>query len=532
MNESAPDDPTLLLRWSRDHCEQSFRLLVERYAGLVHHAAKRRSGDETIAAEASQATFILLARKAATLTARTSLAGWLHVTAVHQSRNLQRRQMRELRKRKGLSDQPDTTGSEAWSHMQPELDQAMAALSTPDREALLLRYYRALSVKEIAGLLGLTVEAAQKRLTRATDRLRLRLSTRGCTLTATAIAAGLAGLAGDAKAGVALAPALGTKAIAAAAATTPLTTLTGLILMTKKTALIATAAVLLVGAGTYAVIHQSSSKQNDTVASLATGKGKSTAADTKADGTSTAARPNRERPPAAIWPDLAQKYGESRTNLSRHVVDGFLGLLDEVLVLGESADDLGALAGKAPGDGNLGDLPEKLNLTAEQKAAASKLVSDSEKRRLEELRKLSAELRKEPRPLVELTLAADAAARKQITQEEYQAKAKETDAALKASIGSSIPNLQMGGDSGHDLLMSDPVARTGFEQLLDPTQAASFKDMVAAQPAEEAQESDLTETFKPMELEKLDQTLTSTKAMMEGVKKMIEGAKSLPQEVK
>ena len=39
MNDSGPDDPTLLIRWSRDHCERSFRLLVERYAGLVHQAA-------------------------------------------------------------------------------------------------------------------------------------------------------------------------------------------------------------------------------------------------------------------------------------------------------------------------------------------------------------------------------------------------------------------------------------------------------------------------------------------------------------
>lgn len=540
MNESGPDDPTLLIRWSRDHCERSFRALVERYAGLVHHAAKRRSGDETIAAEAAQATFILLARKAAALTGRTSLAGWLHVTAVHQSRNLERRQMRETRKRHLLGAQPEAGGDEAWAHMQPELDQAMAALSTPDREALLLRYYRALSVKEVAGVLGLTVEAAQKRLSRATERLRGRLSARGCTLTATAITAGLIGLAGDAKAGVALAPMLGTKALAAAAATAPLGSLTTLFLMTKKTAILAGSAVVLLGAGTYAVLHQTAGSKADDVAPLAVGTdGRAYgAADSK--DTAVSSRIPRGRPPSEMWPDLAQKYGESRTNLSRHVVDGFLGLLDEILLMGESADELGMMAGmKQGGFSDLGDLPEKLNLTDAQRTAAAKLVSENQKRHMEELRKLSAALRKEPRPLVELVLAGDAAARKQIPQEEYLAKAREATEALKASAGGSLAGVNPGGMPDSAPLIHDAETRAGFEKLLDPAQAASFQEIVAAQPAAQPgeepgqdDEENLRETFPAMELEKLDQTLTSSKAMMEGMKKMIEGARSLPKDLK
>ncbi|MFD0893458.1 hypothetical protein KBB96_18685 [Luteolibacter ambystomatis] len=301
--------------------------------------------------------------------------------------------------------------------------------------------------------------------------------------------------------------------------------------MTKKTALIASAAAIVAGAGICALLQPSAATKNNTVPSLATSRDKSVTDPGKGDGSSAPGRANRERPATTLWPDLAAKYGESRTNLSRHTIDGFLGLLDEVLVLAESADDLGTLAGKKPGDDpDLGDLPEKLKLTAEQKAAAAKLVAESQKRQVEELRKLSSDLRKEPKPLVELALVADAAARKQITQEEYQAKVKEVDAALKSSLGRPSLKLQAGNGGDQDALLRDPTARAGFEKLLDPTQSEAFQEMVAAQPQGENPEESIADTFKPMELEKLDQTLTSTKSMMEGVRKMMEGMKTLPKE--
>ncbi|MFD0893457.1 sigma-70 family RNA polymerase sigma factor [Luteolibacter ambystomatis] len=188
-NASDPDDATLLGRWSRDCCERSFHLLVTKYAALVHQAARRLGVDDTIAEEAAQATFILLARKACTLADRHSLAGWLHVTAMHQSRNLKRRQIREYRKRHRYGNEFDGPSIPTWDDGQPELARAMAALRPGDREILLLRFYRALSVKEMAGVTGLSVEAAQKRLTRAVERLRLSLCERGGVSSSAALAA-------------------------------------------------------------------------------------------------------------------------------------------------------------------------------------------------------------------------------------------------------------------------------------------------------------------------------------------------------
>ena len=75
MQSSAPSDSELLADWLGHQRESAFHALVSRYVGLVHMAAKRTCGDETLSAEASQLTFILLARKAKSLTSRSSLAG-------------------------------------------------------------------------------------------------------------------------------------------------------------------------------------------------------------------------------------------------------------------------------------------------------------------------------------------------------------------------------------------------------------------------------------------------------------------------
>jgi len=530
MSESERDDSSLLACWVRQGCERSFRLLVDRYAGLVYQAAKRGSGDDSIAAEASQATFILLARKARALTGRSSLAGWLHVTAVHQSRNLQRRQMRETRKRQRLGEQPETTDDGAWLHIQPELDRALAALSSPDRETLLLRYYRSLSVKEIAVSLGVSVEAAQKRLTRATERLRERLTRRGCVLPVTAIAAGLVTMAGDAKAASALAPGFASKALATAAAATPFASLTSLVFATKKTVLMA-AAVALLGAGTYVTLRSNgTSRAATTSAGASSGADRATAALDHAGS-----RIARERPAATVWPDLAKKYGESRTNLSRHVVDGFLQVLDEMIVLGEATRQ-GEGAGDAlPGKTAVDRQTEALHLTDSQKEATRKLLVDHEQRRMEQARAIAAALRKEPRKLVEMVLAGDARTRNQISQADYEAVADDAEQDVEKAAGVSNLDLNLELNGTGDPLQDNPGLRSAFTALLDPAQAEAFRALAERDRAAE----DETETDPPadrmlpaMELEKLDQALVSTRMMMTGVKQVLDGIKHLPAGLK
>ena len=222
METAVPTDVELLADWLAHRRESAFHALVSRYAALVHMAAKRACGDDSLAAEASQLTFILLARKAKSLGSRSSLGGWLHLTAAGEAKNLLRSSKREARKRAHLNsamdtrtpDQPD----ESWQEIQPFLNDALAALSEKDREALLLRFYRSLSIREIAATLGIATDAAQKRIDRATERLRGKLTRRGCQVGGSLSAAMLAGFAADAQAAALPVSLLASKAIAAGAA--------------------------------------------------------------------------------------------------------------------------------------------------------------------------------------------------------------------------------------------------------------------------------------------------------------------------
>jgi RNA polymerase sigma factor (sigma-70 family) len=145
MEKPAPSDPELLADWLIRQREPAFHALVARYAGLVHSTARRTCGDDSLAAEASQLTFIALAQKAKALTSCASLGGWLHLTAMLQAKNLRRKSQRESRKLQLLQTAMDTEShshpGDAWQEMQPILDDALAALSDKDREAILLRFY-------------------------------------------------------------------------------------------------------------------------------------------------------------------------------------------------------------------------------------------------------------------------------------------------------------------------------------------------------------------------------------------------------
>lgn len=254
MRNSGETDAELLADWLGHRHEAAFRQLVARYAGLVHAAAKRTCGDETLAGETSQLVFILLARKAGSLASRTSLAGWLHLTAVMQARNLMRKSRRETRKRQHLQAamEPESSHpSEAWKEMQPVLDDALAALSEKDREALLLRFYRSLSIREIAVTLGIAPDTAQKRIERATERLRGKLARRGCQAGGSLGAAMLAGFATDAQASGVSVSLLTTQAVTGSAGLTAKSII--LTLLTMKTASFVSPAIVLVIAGAWIV---------------------------------------------------------------------------------------------------------------------------------------------------------------------------------------------------------------------------------------------------------------------------------------
>ena len=83
-----------------------------------------------------------------------------------------------------LSDSEDAT----WAQVAPLLDEAMAALAEADRNAVLLRFFEAKPMGVVGKHLGVSEDAAKKRVSRAVDKLRGFLVQRGVTLSVAALA--------------------------------------------------------------------------------------------------------------------------------------------------------------------------------------------------------------------------------------------------------------------------------------------------------------------------------------------------------
>src|SRR5215203_5831390 len=188
------NDSELLQRYARDRCEASFGELVARYIDLVHSAALRQlNGNLTLAQDVTQTVFIDLARKAGSLSTRTVLAGWLYTStrfaAAKIKRAEQRRQTREQEANHMQELLRDDGPEPGWEKIAPLLDEAMHALSESDRNAVLVRFFEGWPLAQVGAKLGLSEEAARKRVSRALEKLRSRLTRRGVRSSAAGLVA-------------------------------------------------------------------------------------------------------------------------------------------------------------------------------------------------------------------------------------------------------------------------------------------------------------------------------------------------------
>jgi uncharacterized protein (TIGR03435 family) len=183
------DDMALVREYAANRSEAAFAALVERHIGLVHSAALRQVRDSQLAEEVGQVVFVVLARKAASLGPKTVLSAWLYRTTRYVAADMLRaRRRRQLREQEAYMQstltEPD---SDAWTQLAPLLDDAMAELGETDRAALVLRFFESKNARQIAETLRLNEVAAQKRVARALEKLRVRFLKRGVTLSVAVI---------------------------------------------------------------------------------------------------------------------------------------------------------------------------------------------------------------------------------------------------------------------------------------------------------------------------------------------------------
>jgi len=181
------DDRTLLSRYAMsqdDGAEEAFRVLVERHGPMVLRVCRQVIGDLQEAEDATQAVFLILARKAGSIGVSGTVAPWLHevarrIAAKARVRAAARRRVEthaaslaaSLRDAKGDS----ATVVEDWEVIHQEVDRLPERYRAP----VVLCYLEGQTYEQAARRIGCPVGTVRVRLSRARERLQGRLTRRG-----------------------------------------------------------------------------------------------------------------------------------------------------------------------------------------------------------------------------------------------------------------------------------------------------------------------------------------------------------------
>jgi len=152
----------------------AFRVLLERYGHMVYGVAYARVGNASDAEEITQATFVRLYQWLDRVAGRKTVGPWLVEVARNGATDVLRRRAREA---------PLEAAGEgsvaAHDHARDELRrlvwEQLSELDDTHREVLILHYFQGVKIREIGHLLGISRDAAAKRLQRSRDELGRRM---------------------------------------------------------------------------------------------------------------------------------------------------------------------------------------------------------------------------------------------------------------------------------------------------------------------------------------------------------------------
>ena len=182
-------DGQLLIAFLATNDTDAFAELVVRYGPMVFAVCRRGTGHHQNAEDAFQATFVVLARKAATIAPREAVGSWLHGVAVRTAREARAMAAKRLAREIPVAHPPEAARPD------PEPDDRVALIheelaEMPDkfRTLLVLCDLRGEPQTGVAARLGLPVGTVYSRLARARKLLATRLRSRGLALSAAGLA--------------------------------------------------------------------------------------------------------------------------------------------------------------------------------------------------------------------------------------------------------------------------------------------------------------------------------------------------------
>ena len=165
----------------------AFRMLVERHSRSVFRLAYRMTGNEQDAEDVVQETFLRAYKQLSHYESRSSFSTWLYRIASNYSLDLIRMRKRHEQKRETGTEEGrdvlDTVPATApgqdrlvfSNQVSERVSAAMNELSDLERSAFVLRHFEGLSIEEIGGMLGTSLNATKHSIFRAVQKLRKRL---------------------------------------------------------------------------------------------------------------------------------------------------------------------------------------------------------------------------------------------------------------------------------------------------------------------------------------------------------------------
>ena len=177
-------DADLLCAFRRNRDPEAFAELLRRHGKPVMTVCRRVLGDQPAADDAWQATFLILARRAAGLSTIGSLASWLHGvayrTALNERRASLRRRAHETHARPPVVVTPDRQA--AWNELQELVDSEVERLPTHLREVFVRCCLGDECRSDVAKRLGLNEGTVRGRLMAARRLMGDRLARKGISL--------------------------------------------------------------------------------------------------------------------------------------------------------------------------------------------------------------------------------------------------------------------------------------------------------------------------------------------------------------
>jgi RNA polymerase sigma factor (sigma-70 family) len=182
----------LLNRYISRGDEAAFEALVARHGPMVLGVCRRLLADPHDAEDASQATFLVLVRKAGSLGEHDAIGHWLYGVARRVALKARGQAARRRTHEPRLAtDPPAPPFDPAAIDLGPALDAELDRLPAKYRAPIVLCYLEGLTHEQAASALRWPLGTVKGRLARARDLLRDRLIRRGIALSAGALAGSL-----------------------------------------------------------------------------------------------------------------------------------------------------------------------------------------------------------------------------------------------------------------------------------------------------------------------------------------------------